>query len=950
MKKILSKLTLAVLAIGLLGSCSKINERIDGLEGRLDGLENEKIASIQTQVGNISNSISDLGTIRTNIQSLTDGAKAQGEDITDLQAADQALDKRIGDLRKFVADTLPSFAKTEWVKATFATLEQHKATCDTIAKINEKFGKANDQLAKSIQACADSLNWINRKFDGYYTIAQMNAIISGLKAQMDTTTGVTDARIDSLAEELSKAKADIDTAKAVITREYQAAIDTAITALDGKLTAALQNEIAAVNGTVSALLEKMDGLSAGLAEIKGMVQSIELIPEYAGPTILVKYTGDITDKAEFDDVTIRYKITPASVVDSIFKFTFNPRYNPASFFKLYYRGVNYPTKAFPYDNSIAVKSIAQDRLEKGVINVVVDGKEWNKIPVRGLITDHSTVSVSLGLKYGITDYMSSFTDLYFKVKEDVLEAERSEVYKELAFYVGSRQLGREYNPYRVLFNMCGDDVCAADAYKNGYGYIAQLNDFTYDANNEVIYNCYTNFYKAIDECNKFLSHYEENPDTQQKKQYVAEVRVLRAWLHLTLATGWGNPPLITEYPAPKFPTNCDHKEILGWCVKECEEAMGDLAERNGKGDKEGATHVTKGFAQGVAGKAALFAGDNAKAAACLKPLVENPRNYDLVPGERFFDLFHIQGNGCEEKIFELDIDHLAGFNDFEYPRVPYIGTETRLWACNDKAFIASPWSGGQAAKSAWGLGMPDFDHQFLADDGDSYRRKATFLTSDEVFYDDGLTSYGDDDLPLTRAEKEFYPKIGIKIGGLYGQTDVIPCKLVVRKEDVHPGTGTNKTNFTVMRLGEAYLLYAEACIQAGDTREAREYINKIQRRAGSQTISNDNDMATTAAAMNELMREKGYELWMEGCRWADLMRWGNSAPSVAISRLNAAGTKVYVSYDEYVTSGGNKPHKLYYQPKEIKPTGSFASEKHRYFPYPASVIATNHNLNQNPGW
>lgn len=41
-------------------------------------------------------------------------------------------------------------------------------------------------------------------------------------------------------------------------------------------------------------------------------------------------------------------------------------------------------------------------------------------------------------------------------------------------------------------------------------------------------------------------------------------------------------------------------------MKECEDALFDLPDRNGKNDKEGAWVVTKGFAQFVAGKSALL--------------------------------------------------------------------------------------------------------------------------------------------------------------------------------------------------------------------------------------------------------------------------------------------------------------------------------------------------------
>ena len=143
-------------------------------------------------------------------------------------------------------------------------------------------------------------------------------------------------------------------------------------------------------------------------------------------------------------------------------------------------------------------------------------------------------------------------------------------------------------------------------------------------------------------------------DTPVKKQAVAEARVMRAWAHMLAAQVYKCPPLVDHLLVDEKPTNAEsQKAILDWCVKECEEAMTDLPDRKGKSDKEGAWRVTKGFAQFVAGKSALFAGDNAKCVEVMKPLVESP-NYALVPGERFRDLFHVEGDGCEEKIFEFN--------------------------------------------------------------------------------------------------------------------------------------------------------------------------------------------------------------------------------------------------------------------------------------------------------
>ena len=54
MKRKLLTFALAALTIGLLGSCSKMNERIDGLDQRVGNIENEKIASIENQIAAIN--------------------------------------------------------------------------------------------------------------------------------------------------------------------------------------------------------------------------------------------------------------------------------------------------------------------------------------------------------------------------------------------------------------------------------------------------------------------------------------------------------------------------------------------------------------------------------------------------------------------------------------------------------------------------------------------------------------------------------------------------------------------------------------------------------------------------------------------------------------------------------------------------------------------------------
>ena len=176
MKRTLSMIALAALTMGLLGSCSKINERLDNLEKKVDGIENEQIASINSQISGITSSIADLGQIRSDISSLKQSASDHSVDIFNLEEADRALADRILNLEDYVDAVLPNYAEKEWVEATFSTLEQYEATCDTIAKIDARIGALDAKLSKDIKATADSLTkWVNKQFEGYYTAAQMDA-------------------------------------------------------------------------------------------------------------------------------------------------------------------------------------------------------------------------------------------------------------------------------------------------------------------------------------------------------------------------------------------------------------------------------------------------------------------------------------------------------------------------------------------------------------------------------------------------------------------------------------------------------------------------------------------------------------------------------------------------------------------------------------------------------
>ena len=546
------------------------------------------------------------------------------------------------------------------------------------------------------------------------------------------------------------------------------------------------------------------------------------------------------------------------------------------------------------------------------------------------------------------------TDSFYKTDADAKSAVTA-MYATYAEEISGNE--GIWNAYIMGLNYASDDVFPAGGDIADHTGFRECGEFRYDASFGPVSALYNHIYKSIYSANLVINYFGgDKADSQVKKEAVAQARVMRAWAHMLAAQVYYQPPIVDHLIVDDKPTNAEsQKAIFDFCIKECEEAMSDIPERNGQSDQEGAWYATKGFAQFVAGKSALFAGDNAKAASLLKPLVESP-NYALVPGERFRDLFHVEGDGCEEKIFEINFSANSAASTgagwaYGNKRGRWMVANVLNWRGDD--IVGGGMNPQICAVGGWGGGSinHEFAHKMLANDGDSYRRKATFLTSDEFFYDATLCPWKNDieagGTLSTRAEKEFDPNRGIKKdAGSFSRSDVMEVKMMMHPNDCDPnkvaGDNCNNTNLCLARLGEAYLLYAEACLASGNTAEALKYVNKIQQRAGSKTISSSVDLQT-------IQDEKQYELWFEGCRWFDIVRWG-----IAKQCWDKVLDNVPYQFDEYWTSGGTKPHKLVYEVrhpyKEANITLSFTEGKNEYWPIPQTVIEVNDQMHQVRGW
>lgn len=484
------------------------------------------------------------------------------------------------------------------------------------------------------------------------------------------------------------------------------------------------------------------------------------------------------------------------------------------------------------------------------------------------------------------------------------------------------------------FEYASDDMFSAGENKADGVEGNQIAAFWYDDTNPVITGSYHCYYMIINACNQLLDHFAESADSQVKKRCVAEARVMRAYLHLMLAMGWNNPPLVDHVlDGGDRPANCESQAfLLSWIADECDKALGDLDERKGPSDKDGAVKITKGFCNAVKAKALMFKGDYSGAMAPLKAIISSGK-YELVPSDKMSSLYHKSGDGSSESIFELNLVYDATVDGFYNRTQPNF---KMLWGWRSSRIKLPDGAGTELpGEGPWGWCNPSkkFVDAILANDGyESARRKAWIKSYDEILYE---MPYSND---ATVADKKKDPNRGIfDAAGVYGNVGYFMWKRLYRVEDRTPDANV-EWNMLVMRYAEVLLMYAECCAQTGtELTEGLKALNEVQKRAQAKHIS-------TECTLAEVKNEKFLECWLEGSRFPDLVRWGDAEKELADNG------KWLPNYCDAMFSKGEAEHRGYIDESDAKwcttthPGMGFQKDKHSYFPIPFAEKNVNPNI------
>ncbi len=401
----------------------------------------------------------------------------------------------------------------------------------------------------------------------------------------------------------------------------------------------------------------------------------------------------------------------------------------------------------------------------------------------------------------------------------------------------------------------GDDVNAG-----GLGDqqdFAEEDKFNYNKDYWMFNSVWQNLYRdilyatqAIEEVTK----YREFADNQAvADQYIAEAKVIRAYLLFNLSRVWGTV-LIPETSDPTVLPGAEpstKEEVMQYISDQMDEAAPALPaiHPNQRTDIRGG--VTRFTALAVQALANLELKDYQGVADATSQIISS-NAFTLEPD--YYNLFKVPGKLSNENILELQYsDFGTASGNLEAYLFAFFGPES--W---------EPKVSG--AGGGWGFYEPSLKYiKFMLDRGETTR-----LETSVIFTNRGIDEIKKDPNYAVLPAWVSNTTPSGDVFNNYNRAMFASGKHYLPSDQLTPGRtdyGTNK-NFICIRYAEILLMHAEALLQGGSGGiSADAAVNAVRTRAGLSTLS--------GVTLDQVMDEKYAELAMEwGTRYYDMVRLG----------------------------------------------------------------------------
>lgn len=413
-----------------------------------------------------------------------------------------------------------------------------------------------------------------------------------------------------------------------------------------------------------------------------------------------------------------------------------------------------------------------------------------------------------------------------------------------------------------------------------------LHDHTWDADHAFLGNTFNELLQVVFTTTNLLQF---GPDASQE----AQARFLRAFVMLSIVDGWDqvpfrevgenllNPPSVLSGPA-----------AVDFVISEVNEIMNDLP--------DGPAYVAnKDAAKVLLMKAALNKGT-----------YSNRANPTFDGGDMNTVISNADAiiNSGKYSLDDVYFDNFAPDNNNASSELIYTG-ESR--GGERSGNVASRWMCGlhyAQNPSGWN-GFTTLGDFYMSFEDDDQRKSYDYPGMKEVaginsgfLFGQQVDAEGNELMDRKGNKLAFTKEVDlVETGDNLEITGVRVMKYVI---DYDNPTNPVDNDYVFYRYADVLLMKAEALLRTGDEAGARALVNEIRSARGTSELS--------SLDLDELLAERGRELYWEGHRRTDLIRFG----------------RFLDAWQEKPASG---PERL-------------------LFPIPATALSVNPNLQQNPGY
>lgn len=369
---------------------------------------------------------------------------------------------------------------------------------------------------------------------------------------------------------------------------------------------------------------------------------------------------------------------------------------------------------------------------------------------------------------------------------------------------------------------------------------------THEWSNDVdaVNSMWSHLNDGIRESNRLLDEILPNAGDPEIDLSIAEIKTLRAFFLYLLMDNYGDVPNVTSFTsAPEFPTKETRANVYDFLISELTQNVPLLGSGNSS------LLVSKGMGFTLLAKLYL----NAEVYTGTPAYVEAEAMCDSVIALGQYTLdptvtapFAASNEGNGENIFSIYFEE----NDAQGFRL-HMRT---LHYLSDATFgmAVGPWNGFAVVE----------DHYDSYDDGDLRKNEwfmigQQFTKANAKIFDQTAGA----DLVLTKEIP------AIVMGAGQTQAEIRMSGARVKKYEIEEGALENMNNdFPVFRYADVLLMKAECAVRNGAPGDGDMWVQDVRDRA--------NAGATAGFGLDEILAERGRELFCEGHRRQDLIRFG----------------------------------------------------------------------------